>query len=367
MTGLPTLADVIVMSAVTALVTMLAMAALRPVAFAVDLVDRPSERKRHSGEVPLIGGLAILLGMLVSFGFVPKSAQPTMVFVSGCALLCTLGMLDDRFDLSAWARLPVQAVVALVAMYGSGLLVTSLGAPFGGEPVTLEGWLAVAITLVLIVGAINAFNMLDGMDGLAGGMALVAFAFLGFSAFRDGFAVSVFVAAVGAGAVSGFLVFNIPAVYNRRIRAFMGDAGSTLLGFVLAALCVAVTQPEASTLSPATALWFVAMPIYELLWTTVRRLSRGTSPFRPDREHFHHLLQDAGFKVGGAFIVYLIVAVAIAATGALLHDVLRVSDTMQFVLFLLVGVGVVLLMYRASVLRVLVPDRLLRTEAEHSR
>jgi len=165
---------------------MLAMAALRPVAFAIDLVDRPNERKRHRGEVPLIGGLAILLGMLVAFGFVPDYGQPTLVFVSGCALLCTLGMLDDRFDLSPWARLPVQAAVALVAMYGSGLLVTSLGAPFGGEVIRLEGVAAFLITLVLLVGAINAFNMLDGMDGLAGAMAVVAFAFLGFAAYRDG-------------------------------------------------------------------------------------------------------------------------------------------------------------------------------------
>ena len=362
--GFPTFADVIVVCVVTTLVTMLAMAALRPVAFAIDLVDRPNERKRHRGEVPLIGGLAILLGMLVAFGFVPDYGQPTLVFVSGCSLLCTLGMLDDRFDLSPWARLPVQAAVALVAMYGSGLLVTSLGAPFGGEVIRLEGVAAFLITLVLLVGAINAFNMLDGMDGLAGAMAVVAFAFLGFAAYRDGFAGSVFIAAVGAGSVAGFLVFNIPAVYNRRIRAFMGDAGSTLLGFVLASLCVSVSQTEGSTLSPAAALWFVAMPIYELLWTTIRRLSRGTSPFRPDREHFHHLLQDAGFTVGGAFVLYLILAITVAAVGALLHDVLRVSDATQFALFALVGVSVVAVMYRVAALKVFMPARLLRSKTD---
>jgi UDP-GlcNAc:undecaprenyl-phosphate GlcNAc-1-phosphate transferase len=249
-------------------------------------------------------------------------------------------------------------------MHGSGLLVTSLGAPFGGEVIRLEGVAAFLITAVLLVGAINAFNMLDGMDGLAGAMALVVFAFLGFAAYRDGFAGSVFTAAVGAGSVAGFLVFNIPAVYNRRILTFMGDAGSTLLGFVLASLCVSVTQTEGSTLSPAAALWFVAMPIYELLWTTIRRLSRRTSPFRPDREHFHHLLQDAGFTVGGAFVLYVIIGVTVAAAGALLHDVLRVSDGLQFALFALVGVALVTLMYRVAVLKAFMPARLLRSEAD---
>ena len=144
----------------------------------------------------------------------------------------------------------------------------------------------------------------------------------------------------------------------------MGDAGSTLLGFVLASLCVSVTQTEGSTLSPAAALWFVAMPIYELLWTTIRRLSRGNSPFRPDREHFHHLLQDAGFTVGGAFVLYLIVAVTVAAGGALLHDVLRVSDATQFALFALVGVSVVAVIYRVAALKVFMPARLLRSKTD---
>jgi UDP-GlcNAc:undecaprenyl-phosphate GlcNAc-1-phosphate transferase len=361
---IPSLADLIVVCVFTTLVTILAMAALRPVAFAIDLVDRPNERKRHVGEVPLIGGLAILLGMLVAFGLVPDYGLPNMVFISVCALLCILGMLDDRFDLSPWARLSVQTAATLAAMYGSGLLCTSLGAPFGGEVIRLEGIAANVITLVLLVGAINAFNMLDGMDGVAGAMAVVAFAFLGFEAYRNGFAGLVFIAAVGAGSVAGFLVFNIPAAYNRRIRAFMGDAGSTLLGYVLASLCLSITQTEGSTLSPVASLWFVAMPVYELLWTTIRRLSRGTSPFRPDREHFHHLLQDAGLTAGSAFVLYLIVAVIVAAAGVLLHDVLRVSDGLQFALFATTGVAVVTLMYQVAALKAFMPARLLRTESD---
>jgi len=360
---IPQLIDFAAPAMVGFIVALLAISALRPIAFMVDLVDRPGGRKIHEGEVPIVGGLAMLLGLLVAFGVVPVAYQPSTAFTAACALLIVVGLVDDRFDISPWFRLPVHAAAAGLMIFGAGLSVNSLGDVFGVGPIALDSPWAELVTFVLIMGAINAFNMLDGMDGLAGATALVAFALMAFVSASDGLLGPLFVCVVGLGIVSAFMVFNVPALYNRQFRCFMGDAGSTLLGFVLAWLCVAVSQDARSTTSPAAVLWFVAMPIYELLWTMIRRLSRGTSPFRPYAEHFHHLLQRAGFSVRGAFGVYLSTCILIGLLGVVLHEWLQVGDAFLFVTFLIVGVVVVRLMYSASILARLMPSVFLESSA----
>ena len=154
---------------------LLAILALRPVAVAVDLVDRPGGRKTHRGEVPVVGGIAMFLGIALGTGLVPPS--PTIgVFLGACALLVTTGLLDDRFDLSPWTRLGVQAAAAILMVVGSGVSVVTIGDPFGIGTVELEGFASYALTVLVTIAAINSFNMLDGMDGLAGAMALTGFA-----------------------------------------------------------------------------------------------------------------------------------------------------------------------------------------------
>ena len=352
----PILLELLAPALVAFVITLLAILVLRPLAIKVDLVDRPGGRKVHEGAVPVIGGLAMLLGLLVAFGVVPIEHQPSTAFTAACALLIVVGLADDRFDISPWLRLPVHAAAAGLLIFGAGWSVTSLGDLLGLGSISLVTPWAELVTLVLVVGAINAFKMLDGMDGLAGATAFVGFALMVFVSASDGLSGPLFVSMAGLGVVAAFLFFNLPALYNRGFRCFMGDAGSTLLGFVLAWLCVAVSQDARSTTSPVAVLWFVAMPIYELLWTMIRRISRGTSPFRPDSEHFHHLLQHAGFTVRGAFGVYLAICILIGSLGLVLHEWLRLSDSLLFLSFLTVGVGVVCLMYNARMLARFVPE-----------
>jgi UDP-GlcNAc:undecaprenyl-phosphate GlcNAc-1-phosphate transferase len=363
---LPSFFDLAAPASVGFIIALLSIAALRPLAIKVDLVDRPGGRKMHEGVVPVIGGLAMLLGLLVAFGVMPIPYQPSTAFTAACALLIVVGLADDRFDISPWFRLPVHAAAAGLLIFGAGWTVTGLGDLLGLGSISLVTPWAELLTLVLVMGAINAFNMLDGMDGLAGATALVGFAFMAFVSAADGLAGPLFVSIAGLGVVAAFLVFNVPALYNRAFRCFMGDAGSTLLGFVLAWLCVAVSQDVRSTISPVAVLWFVAMPIYELLWTMIRRISRGTSPFRPDAEHFHHLLQKVGFSVRGAFGVYLAICIVIGSFGLVLHEWLRVSDALLFLAFLLVGVGIVRLMYNASILARLMPSVFLAATSSSS-
>src|SRR5690606_33990446 len=162
------------------------MFVLRPVAIALQLIDRPGGRKVHHGNVPVIGGLAMLLGIVFGMGFVPLAESAATSFLAACALLVTVGLVDDRFDLSPWIRLPVQVAAALLLVTGSDTLLTALGSPFGDTATFLHGFGSYAFTTLAIVASVNAFNMLDGMDGLAGAMGIVALSALVFLALDAG-------------------------------------------------------------------------------------------------------------------------------------------------------------------------------------
>jgi hypothetical protein len=129
----------------------------------------------------------------------------------------------------------------------------------------------------------------------------------------------------------------------------MGDAGSTLLGFMLACMCISASQGTGGNVSPTTTLWLVAIPLYELLWTTVRRLLKGKSPFHPDRAHFHHKLLDAGFGRARR-VLRTGVHRRVAVHGRRSDPSLEVPDAISFACWLLSGLGMVVLMHNATVL-----------------
>ena len=339
--------------------SLLAMLALRPVAVAVDLVDKPGGRKLHRGDIPIVGGIAMFIGCIFGLGLVAVDIQSSSGLFAGAALVVIVGLLDDRFELSPYARISAHLVAALLVLLASDLSIQTLGYPFGGNEVRFSELASAGFTCLAVVGAINAFNMLDGMDGLAGTAAfsaLIALAYLGNSV---GDIATVKISLVGSGAVLAFLVFNIPARFNRRFRCFMGDAGSTLLGFLLACLCISVSQKPGANVNPTTTLWVVAIPLYELLWTTIRRVAIGRSPFMPDRGHFHHQLLDAGFGVRGAFVVLVCLGALFATLGVVIH-VVDVPDAVSFALWLVAGLGLILLMRRARLLALLLPKALSR-------
>jgi UDP-GlcNAc:undecaprenyl-phosphate GlcNAc-1-phosphate transferase len=336
------------------------MFALRPLAVAVDLIDRPDGgRKVHKGEVPIVGGIAMFIGVVLGIGLVPLPAESGAAFLAACALLVTIGLLDDRFDLSPWTRLPAQIAAATVLMFGSQAFVSSIGSPLGADAIAFGGYWSYIATILVTIAAINAFNMLDGMDGLAGAMAIIALSALAYLGWTGSLPVEAAISMVVIGAVAGFLMFNLPARFNRQKRCFMGDAGSTLLGFAVAWLCIKVSQGEARAASPVTMLWIVALPLYELVWSTVRRIVRGVSPFRPDDKHFHHMVLKAGFGVRGAFGLFVTIGGALAAFG-IAADRVGLSETASFILLIIAGILVTRLMYRADLLWSLVPLALRR-------
>src|SRR6516225_3044474 len=256
----------------------LAIVALRPIAIAVDLVDRPGGHKIHHGDIPVVGGLAMFLGIVLGMGLLPLPGPSSGAFLAACAILVTVGLIDDRFDLSPWTRLPGQIAAAV-------MLVT-LGNPFGTGVVYFSEYGAIAFTIFIIIAAINAFNMLDGTDGLAGTVALTSFLAIAYISYTAGLTLPLTISLVMIGAVGAFLLFNVPVRENATAQCFMGDAGSTLLGFSVAWLCIQISHGATRPVTSVTTLWFVALPLYELVWSTIRRVIREVSPFQADTDHF---------------------------------------------------------------------------------
>jgi UDP-GlcNAc:undecaprenyl-phosphate GlcNAc-1-phosphate transferase len=316
------------------LVTAMAIASLRPVAFRLSLVDRPGGRKIHTSEVPVVGGLGMFLGLFVALGVLPIEARPGVEFSAICAAFVLIGLLDDRYGLSPWFRLAVQVGAAIWLAMESGLSARFLGSLLDQQAIVLLDIPAILLTGLLVAGGVNAFNMIDGIDGLAGTMGLIAMGSMAVFAFDSGLALQMGVAMAAAGAVAAFLIFNLPLGLNRGMRCFMGDAGSMLIGFIVAWLMLNVSQTPSSGVEPAAVLFAVAIPISDLLWVFGSRLRRGQSPFHADNSHLHHYLLKAGISHAGALSILTAVALAMSILGMLMVEA-NASGFVMLGLFLL--------------------------------
>lgn len=304
-------------------------------------VDHPNKRKIHRRPIPYGGGLAVYLAVLVGLAVVglaawaygsaevpagseapatarfarlwqaltgPGSRLPVILGTSTVLLL--VGLVDDRWGLSAEVKLFCQVALALV-LYRQGVAVT----------VFLGSWVASALLTVLwVVGLTNAFNFLDNMNGLCGGLACVSGAIFFTVAVQTE---QLFVAALLAllvGAVAGFLIFNYP-----KASIFLGDAGSLFIGFLLAALAIefqfySEADPASYRIFPVVLpLLIFAIPIYDVTSVVILRLRAGESPLRADQRHFSHRLVALGMTPALAVFTIWLLAFAIGITATLLY------------------------------------------------
>jgi UDP-GlcNAc:undecaprenyl-phosphate GlcNAc-1-phosphate transferase len=329
------------------IVTVVFMFALRPVAIAVGLVDIPGGRKRHDVPVPIIGGIAMSIGLGFGTSLVdhPDFWNPTLF---GIYLLVVVGTIDDRFDLPANVRLIAQSCAALLVVLASNIIVTTLG-----EPLFFRadlGAFSLLFTVLFVVTLVNAFNIIDGIDGLAGGLALLALVALAIV----GVGTSVFpLVCIAAAVVAAYLLFNLPLGLNRPVRAFMGDAGSTALGLIIAAVGVHLSQDPVARISPAIGLWLVAVPAFDLFSTIFRRLAEGKSPFAPDHEHLHHVLVENGLSRQVTLVCMLALAAVFAAVGVV-ADMVSAPDSAMLILWFMGGALYYQMMRRPKVVVALV-------------
>jgi UDP-GlcNAc:undecaprenyl-phosphate/decaprenyl-phosphate GlcNAc-1-phosphate transferase len=319
------------------LVTILFMFALRPVARGLGLIDRPGGRKMHVGEIPVVGGLAMAGGLLVGSLYSYTAVQGFPFFIVALCVLVLIGALDDRYDLPASVRFLAQMCAALLMVAGGDVYTRDLGHVFFGGVVSL-GWFSVPFTVLIVLTAINAFNMFDGSDGVAGTQALMALVFLGFACIVGGDMHHLPLIAGLIGCIVGFLIFNWPSRRTQNVRAFMGDAGSTMLGFSLAWLSIELSQAPTRVISPVVVLWVFALPIYDLFSSMIRRMQQGQSPFHGDSDHLHHVLRRFGLSSRHVAQAVLLASAVFAAVGVGGY-LGGVTDGWLFVCWLTLGVS----------------------------
>ncbi|SES80721.1 UDP-N-acetylglucosamine--undecaprenyl-phosphate N-acetylglucosaminephosphotransferase [Thorsellia anophelis] len=312
----------------------------RKVAKKIGLVDKPNFRKKHQGAIPLVGGISVFAGIifLYLYSTLLNTIPHFSIYLSLAGLLVLVGAIDDRFDISVKFRASIQAVVAIVMMYYAGISLETFGNVFGFFEFKL-GYFGYLITLLAVWGAINAFNMVDGIDGLLGGLSCVTFAALGILLYQDEqYALSLWAFAMIA-AILPYIMLNL-GLLGKRYKVFMGDAGSTLIGFTALWMLLVSSQPlgmleqtNNKVIYPVTALWLIAIPLMDMIAIMYRRIKKGLSPFSADRQHIHHLIMRAGFTSRQAFALITLAAAVLALIGVLGEELAFVPEWFMLLLF----------------------------------
>ncbi len=289
---------------------------LMPVARRLGLVDLPDARKTHSGEVPTIGGIAIAVAVVETAVLMGAVDQVHPAFWAGLLVIVLVGTLDDLRDLGHRSKFLAQITAAALMVFWAGWYLQSLGDLLGHWPLVL-GVLSIPFSLFAIIGVVNAINFSDGADGLAGGLAFNALLWLAVIAAlgASGTAGDVQIMLAFLGAIAAFLAFNLRLPRRGKALIFLGDAGSLGLGFVLAWLMVWGAARPDPVFAPVTAIWLLAVPLADTLTCAGRRLFNGTSPFKADRKHLHHILVDMGMPIGKAVAAINGCAFILAAIG----------------------------------------------------
>jgi len=302
----------------------------------VGAMDVPKDSRRmHDHPIPRMGGLAIFIGFLLSIlVFSRELDRGLQSILLGAIVIVILGVFDDKYALGAKLKLVVQLLAACIVVFYGNLRIDRLTNPFGSSLYSYWdfGVFAYPITIIWIVAITNAVNFIDGLDGLACGVSCISsINMLVIALLVSNEEVSILMAAL-TGACLGFVPYNFnPA------KIFMGDTGSTFLGFMLATVSIQGLFKAYAAISFIVPFLLLGLPIFDICFAVIRRVASGHSPMEADRGHFHHRLIDMGFSQKQS------VAIAYVLTGilGLAAVLLTVSGAMKALIllgaFLVVG------------------------------
>ncbi len=326
-------------------ITILFLFLLQPLALRLGLVDEPGGRKDHEGRIPLIGGIAMLIGLGLGLLTLNISLSHYRSFIASSILLVIVGVLDDFHELAPRSRFWVQVIVALLISFWGKVVLSNLGNLFSFGDIHLNLYFAIPLTIIAVIGVINAFNMTDGLDGLAGSLALIEFCFMLWLALHASMGNEIQILPLIIAVVIAYLIFNFPFPGRAQAKVFMGDAGSMLLGFFLVWFCIKLSQGAYPVASPVIFLWLTAVPLLDIGSVVWLRLSRKKSPFSPDRSHWHHYLLAKGYSRFQTVLIISLVAMVFGLIG-MGGVYFYIPDSVMFSLFLIVFISYVFILRR---------------------
>lgn len=310
------------------LITYFSLPVLRKIAFRFDILDIPGGRKIHKHVTPLLGGIGVFIGLmsgllvyalLVKYlGGSPRSAlniDTLMPMLVGGTAILVLGLVEDILGVSAQARFLCQLLIS-VGMIISGVKIDFLPPTFIGN--TIE----IALTLLWIVGLTNSFNYLDGLDGLASGSAIINSMFFAIILYSMGqYALGLFCVVLTA-ACAGFLPYNL----HKTNKIFLGEAGSTFLGFSLACVGIQGNWAVDSVVRLFIPVLIIGVPIFDMVFTTVMRIKDGKVKTIIEwlqyggKDHFHHYLVDVGLAPWGAVVFIYAISVSLGVSAYMVSN-----------------------------------------------
>lgn len=301
------------------------------------LFDELSARKSHTGMVPRLGGASffptflfaftLTMGMRYIFGYnvaddyFMDSLRELMFLLAGSTVLFCVGMADDLTGVGYKGKFLAQTLSAVLICY-SGVEITSLDGLFGIYEIPY--WVGIILTVLIIVLLANAYNLIDGIDGLCSGLSLLALLTFGFWFIVHGIYVYAMMAMAMAGVVLVFFFYN---VLGKRLKVFMGDTGSLLLGYLIAFLGLKFYSLNVSgeffriNAAPAVFLGVVSIPVFDVVRVFCARMVAGLSPFYPDRRHIHHKLLRIGLTHLQSAMVIVLLQVGFILLNFLLRNV----------------------------------------------
>ncbi len=267
----------------------------KKIAFKVGAIAKPRTRDMHSKPIPRMGGIAIVTAFLVTLCITVRYItvldwKQLIGITLGAIIIFLLGFFDDIYELNAKLKFLIQILAAtLVAL--AGVTIEFISIPFIGDVPMLLDMLSIPVTVIWIVGITNAVNFIDGLDGLAAGVSSIASLSLMVLSIHSGYPIAVLLTAILAGSCLGFLPYNFnPA------SIFMGDTGSTFLGFILGVTSILGLLKGYTVATILVAVLILGLPVFDTAFAILRRLLAGKPITQPDRGHLHHRLVDRGYS-----------------------------------------------------------------------
>ncbi len=299
------------------------------IAFKINLIDFPTNRKLHKGEIPLVGGISIYSSLLLFFLFFDTNFFHKIIFLSSL-IIFFVSLYDDIFDIGITERIFFQTIACLIVV-GFGIKIYDLGEYFNFT-ISLGGF-GIVLSCLTIIAYTNAINFSDGLDGLASGYVLnCLFSIIIFSIFYNNFYnlnILIFLSIlIGIFLLSNFGIF-LP-------KTFLGDNGSASLGFLISCYLIYYTIPDNRYFHPVLALWAAPFPTFDFLTVFIRRLLKKINPFKPDRRHLHYLLINS--KIKNKYITIILVGSSMISSllGLIILEFFGPINSLVFFFFCLV-------------------------------
>ncbi len=335
-------------------------------------LDRPNFRKIHRTPIPRLGGIAVFIGIWVTWAIfshrnptsIPyESVRPLWALFIATTLIWLLGIYDDLIGANAWQKLIVQIAAALIVVKG-GIVIKLLHNPLGSDFLLSSDLLVWVLTVTWIVVVTNSINLIDGLDGLASGVCFITSLSLFFIAKDLGSPHLPMLALCIGGACLGFLVFNFSPA-----RIFLGDSGSLVLGFLLACLSMMGTAKRSTAIVMFGPPLILALPVADASLAVLRRFFRDLSAGKPrslraffspavilqrfreifnaDQEHIHHALVQVGLSHRGAVVILYCVTLVLGVSAYRM----AITDHLSTTFVVIVGLSLGLIWLRRKVKR----------------